>query len=304
MSKYDLMTVAEGAGNSYEDAHNMVDADRHELDMAYAFDGISAAKSNGYSLLDFKQVFTKWDSVFADKGWLSIFLANHDQARLVSRFGNDSPEFREASSKMLSTFLLTMRGTPYYYNGDELGMSNAGFTKISDFRDMATLNEYKHQKASGADTAKYLKEIEFSSRDNSRTPFQWDNTPNAGFTTGIPWIKINPNYTTINVAAEEKDPNSCLNYFRKLTKLRKDNLALVYGKYTLLDKDNSNVYAYTRALDGKTMLILLNFTGQTAPVNSGFVNGKLLLDNYGDKQTKSAVKGELRAYEAVVYEVE
>jgi oligo-1,6-glucosidase len=304
ISKYDLMTVAEGAGNSYEDAHNMVDADRHELDMAYAFDGIDIAKSNGYSLLHFKDTFTKWDSIFADKGWLSIFLANHDQARLVSRFGNDSPEFRDLSSKMLSTFILTMRGTPYYYNGDELGMTNAGFNNIGEFRDMATLNDYRNKKNNGADTIKLLKEITFSSRDNGRTPFQWDNTANAGFTKGTPWLKVNPNYTTINVAAEEKDPNSCLNYFRKLTKLRKDNLVLVYGKYTLLDKTNPDVYAYTRELKGKKMLVVLNFTSKTAQVNTGLegTNGKVVLDNYGDRQG-ATVKGELRAYEAVVYEL-
>jgi len=302
LSKYNMMSVAEGAGNSYEDAHDMVDANRHELSMAYAFDGIDIAKSNGYSLLHFKEVFSKWDSIFADKGWLSVFLANHDQARLVSRFGNDSPEFRELSSKMLSTFLLTMRGTPYYYNGDELGMTNAGFTKISDFKDMATLNDYKYQKNKGADTTKLLKEIEFSSRDNGRTPFQWDNSVNAGFTKGTPWLKVNPNYTTINAAAEEKDPNSCLNYFRKLTKLRKDNLVLVYGKYTLLDKVNPDVYAYTREFNGKKVLVMLNFTSKTTQVNTSLGSGaKIMLDNYGD--TGVVTKTTLRPYEALVCEV-
>ena len=150
-SKYDVMSVAEGAGNSFEDAHNLVDADRNELNMAYAFEGVDIAKPEGYSLLHFKEVFSRWDSAFAKKGWLSIFLANHDQARLVSRFGNDSPAFRELSSKMLTTFIMTMRGTPYYYNGDELGMTNAGFDKIEDYRDMPTLNEYQHQKNTGGD---------------------------------------------------------------------------------------------------------------------------------------------------------
>jgi len=303
LSKYDLMTVAEGAGNTLEDAHDMVDADRHELDMAYAFDGIDIAKSSGYSVMKFKQVFSKWDSVFAEKGWLSIFLANHDQARLVSRFGNDSPEFRELSSKMLSTFLMTMRGTPYYYNGDELGMNNPGFTKIGQYRDMATLNEYRNQKNHGVDTAAYLKEIGFSSRDNGRTPFQWDATKNAGFTSGMPWIEVNPNYKTINAAAQEKDPNSCLNYFRKLTRLRKDNLVLVYGKYTLLDKDNRSVYAYTRELNGKKMLVMLNFTSKDGVVNTAFgsAEARLLLSNYGD--TIQTVKTKLKPYEALVYEL-
>ena len=147
LSKYDVMSVAEGAGNTFEDAHDLVDADRHELNMAYAFEGVDIANDpKGYSLLHFKEVFSKWDSVFAEKGWLSIFLANHDQARMVTRFGNDSPEFRDISSKMLTTFILAMRGTPYYYNGDELGMTNIRFDKIDDYRDMSMLNEYQYQK--------------------------------------------------------------------------------------------------------------------------------------------------------------
>ncbi len=184
LSRYNVMSVAEGAGNSFEDAHELVDADRKELNMAYAFDGVDMAKMEGYSLLHFKEVFSRWDSAFAQNGWLSIFLSNHDQARLVSRFGNDSPAFRVPSAKMLATFLLTMRGTPYYYNGDELGMTNVGFKKISEYRDMSMLNEYQHQKDIHADTIAFLKEKSFDSRDNGRTPFQWNRQKNAGFTTG------------------------------------------------------------------------------------------------------------------------
>jgi oligo-1,6-glucosidase len=301
LSKYDVMSVAEGAGNTNEDAHNMVDADRHELNMAYAFDGVDLAKPEGYSVLRLKEIFTRWDSTFAEKGWLSIFLANHDQARLVSRFGNDSPEFRDVSSKMLSTFIMTMRGTPYFYNGDELGMTNAGFTKIDEYRDVQTLNEYQHQKSLGADMDKFLKQKSFESRDNSRTPFQWDATENAGFTTGTPWLQVNKNYKTINEAAEEKDINSVLNYFRKIVKFRKDNLAMVYGKYTLLDKSNPDTYAYTREMDGKKFLVLLNFTAKNATANTGidFKNATALIGNY----VKLSVDGTLKPYEAVVYQL-
>ncbi|MDF2432243.1 MAG: oligo,6-glucosidase [Mucilaginibacter sp.] len=308
LSRYNVMSVAEGAGNTYEDAHNMVDAGRHELNMAYAFDGVGIARSKGYSLLHFKAVFSKWDSVFAEKGWVSIFLANHDQARLVSRFGNPTPAFRDLSSKMLTTFILTMRGTPYYYNGDELGMTNPGFTKIEDYRDVQTLNEYHHQQNIGSDMTVFMKEIAFSSRDNGRTPFQWDGSKNAGFTTGTPWIKVNPNYTVINAAKEEEDPNSCLNYFRKAIKLRKDNLALVYGKYTLLDKSNPNVYAYTREMNGKKLLILLNFSNTAAKAATTYngANAKLLLNNYDNKVVNalSKVNTELRPYEAVIYQLQ
>jgi oligo-1,6-glucosidase len=301
LSKYDVMSVAEGAGNTMEDAHNLVDANRHELNMAYAFDGVGVARPKGYSVVHFKEVFSRWDSAFADKGWISIFLANHDQARLVSRFGNDSPQFRDVSSKMLTTFIMTMRGTPFYYNGDELGMTNAGFTKIEDYRDVQTLNEYKHQESIGADMKKYLKLIAFESRDNGRTPFQWDSSPNAGFTTGTPWIQVNKNYKTINAAEEEKDPNSVLNYFRKIVKLRKDNLVLVYGKYTLLDKQNPDTYSYTRELDGKKLLVLLNFKSKIAATHTGInmSKAKILAGNY-DRPSKN---GTLKPYEAVVYEL-
>lgn len=300
-AKYDVMSVAEGAGNSFEDAHNLVDANRHELNMAYAFEGVDIAKPEGYSLLYFKEVFGRWDSAFAANGWLSIFLANHDQARLVSRFGNDSAAFRALSSKMLATFVMTMRGTPYWYNGDELGMTNAGFKEIENYRDMQTLNEYQHQKDIGGNVNKFMERIQFESRDNGRTPFQWDTTFNAGFTTGTPWISVNENYKTVNAAAQEKDANSVLNYFRSMVKLRKENPVLVYGKYTLLDEKNPDVYAYTRELNGKKLLMLLNFKSKTAAANTGFdlSKAKLLISNY-----TTPSKGEtLQPYEIAVYDL-
>ena len=302
LSKYDVMSVAEGAGNTFEDAHDLVDADRHELNMAYAFEGVDIANDpKGYSLLHFKEIFSKWDSVFAEKGWLSIFLANHDQARMVTRFGNDTPEFRDVSSKMLTTFILTMRGTPYYYNGDELGMTNIRFDKIEDYRDMSTLNEYQYQKNTGGDLQQFMEKIKFSCRDNGRTPFQWDSSSNAGFTSGMPWIKVNPNYKTLNQTAQEKDQNSCLNYFRKMTTLRNKYDVLAYGKYTLLDENNPDVYAYTRELDGKKLLVLLNFKSVPASVNIGIdlSKTKVLIDNY----TTASIDGTLKAYEAVIFEL-
>ncbi len=307
-SKYDVMSVAEGAGKTFEDAHNLVDENRHELNMAYAFDGVDVAKMEGYSPLHFKEVFSRWDSAFEKDGWLSIFLANHDQARMVSRFGNDKPEFRELSSKLLSTFIMTMRGTPYYYNGDELGMTNAGFTNISDYKDMPTLNEYQHQKSIGGDLDKFMRRIQFECRDNGRTPFQWDKTKNAGFSTGTPWLKVNPNYEAINEATQDKDPNSCLNYFRKLTELRKTNLALVYGKYALVDKNNSKVYAFIRESDVEKLLIILNFSDSNSEVDTqlNLSAAKLLLSNYMDALAGNEVKGHitLRPYEAIIYKLD
>jgi oligo-1,6-glucosidase len=302
ISKYDIMTVAEGAGSTLEDAHALVDPDRHELSMAYSFEGINLGHgSPDYSLLDFKKVYSKWDSAFAEKGWLSIFLANHDQPRMVSHWGNDSPAFRAVSSKMLTTFIMTMRGTPYYYNGDEIGMRNIRFDKIEDYRDIATINKYKEVQHKGGDLKAFLQEQQQTSRDNSRTPFQWDSTANAGFTTGTPWIKVNPDYASVNADAQEKDPQSILNYFRRAVQLRKDNLVLIYGKYTLLDKDNPDVYAYTREGYGKKMLILLNFRDRPATAATGIdlTHVSLLLDNYPDPPAGAV----LRPYEARVYEI-
>jgi oligo-1,6-glucosidase len=300
-SKYDVFSVAEGAGNTMQDAHELVDADRKELHMAYPFEAVDIAKKDGYSLLHFKQVFSKWDSNFATKGWLSIFLANHDQARMVSRFGNDKPEFRELSNKMLNTFILSMRGTPYCYNGDELAMSNAYFNKIEDYNDVATLNEYQYQKNNGGDLNKFMQNVMFTCRDNGRTPFHWDNTTNAGFTTGTPWLKVNPNYTTINVAVQNPDANSPLNYFKKLTALRKNNRALIYGAYQIIDKDNPSVYAYTRAYEGKQFLVVLNFTNKPAKVKLGIniTNAKVAISNYSNPFVNSI----LQPYEAIIFEL-
>ena len=299
-SKYNVMSVAEGAGNSFADAHNLVDESRKELNMAYAFEGVDIAKAEGYSIPLFKKVFTKWDSAFTNKGWISIFLANHDQARMVSRFGNDSAAYRDLSAKMLNTFILSMRGTPYLYNGDELAMTNAGFSKINDYRDMATLNEYQNQLNKKGNIPAFLNRLQFECRDNGRTPFQWDNSVNAGFSTGAPWIQVNKNYTSINAADQEKDSSSVLNYVKKMIQIRKSNQVLVYGIYNLIDKDNPTVYAYTREWKGMKMLVLLNFSNQTSKVNTGLnlAKAKPLIQNY------SNLNGEtLQPYEAVIYQL-
>ena len=277
LSKYDVMTLAEGAGTTKATAMKLVDPDRHELDMSYHFEGVSLGylpnefkqmDPNGYKLTEFKKIYSDWDSVFANKGWGTIYLGNHDQPRMLTRWGNDAPEYQVASSKMLTTFLLTMRGTPFYYFGDELGMNNIKFEKIEDYKDIESIAMYGQIKAKGGDLQHFLNGQKIGARDNGRTPFQWDSTANAGFTTGTPWIKINDNKKVINVATEEKDANSPLQYFRKIVKLRKDNKdILVYGKYILLDKDNPDVYAYTREANGEKVLVLLSFSKKGGTFN-------------------------------------
>jgi oligo-1,6-glucosidase len=277
--------------------------------MGYHFDGTNLGyvpgyfkKMGPYSLLDFKKIYSDWDAVYDTKGWGTIYLGNHDQPRMVSRWGNDSPEFRGLSSKMLTTFLLSMKGTPYYYNGDELGMTNIKFDKIEDYRDIETLAEYEKLKLAGGDLKQFIEDQKTGgARDNGRTPFQWDATKNAGFTSGEPWLKVNNNHVVLNAATEEKDPNSELNYFRKMVKLRKNNLTLVYGKYNLVDSENKNVYAYTRELNGEKLLILLNFSAQKATVKTGLdtKKAKLLITNYGGKSSTT----EVRPYEASIFKL-
>ena len=303
-SKYDIMTVAEGAGSTPEDAMLFVDPDRKELDMAYHFESVDIGKHiNDFGLVKYKDIFSRYDETFKDKGWLSIFLANHDQPRMVSKFGNDTPKFREISSKMLSTFIMTMRGTPYYYSGDELGMTNIRFDSITDYHDVDTRNKYIGLKNKGGDLKAFLEGQKQTSRENGRTPFQWDTTKNAGFTTGNPWLKVNPNYNIINAETQEKNPNSTLNYFRALVQLRKKEPVLVYGKYTLLDRENPNVFAYSRELKEKKVLVLLNFSDKQSSFNIEILTSKskIILDNYTN--TKNLKKHILRPYEAVIIEL-
>ncbi len=304
LSKYNVFAVSEGAGSTFEDAHSLVDADRKELQMAYHFEGMDVGNSlEGYKLSEFKEVYTKWDSAFAKKGWLSIFLANHDVPRMVSKFGNDSSAFRAVSSKMLNTFILTMRGTPYCYYGDEIGMTNIGFDSISQYRDIAAINGYEKAKSQGADLDAYMAELKFLSRDNGRTPMQWDTTAHAGFTTGDPWLPVNKNYKTVNVAVEQKDPNSCLNYFRKIVQLRRDNPVFVYGEYNLLLPGHEQLYAYTRSLGEQQVLVVLNFSEKPATAILPLGDSpELMINNYPELD-RSASTVLLKPYQALVFNI-
>ena len=303
---YHVFAVSEGAGSTFQDAHDLVDEDRKELQMAYHFDYVSLSRTPaGYTLAEFKEVFTKWDEAFADEGWLAIFLSNHDQARMVNRFGNASPEFRRVSSQMLNTFLLSMRGTTYTYYGDELGMTNIDMPKIEEYVDVSAIGEYGMAKKRGENMEEFMKVLNYNSRENGRTPMQWDDSENAGFTTGKPWKRVNENYSEINVAQQEKDPNSVLNHFRRMVKIRKENDVLVYGAYQLLDKDNEEVYSYTRTLNDKKVLILLNFTDHEAKVSLPEAKAivDILINNYdGFINNDGAVI--LKPYQAVLASIE
>ncbi|MDP5044547.1 MAG: alpha-glucosidase [Leeuwenhoekiella sp.] len=303
-SNYDIMTVAEGAGRTLQEAHDLVDADRKEINMAYAFDAVDIPKVDGYKLADFKDMFSKWDSSFAKKGWISIFLSNHDQARMVNRYASDSIPFRAASAKMLNTFILSMRGTPYCYFGDELGMTNNPKLKeIEDYKDIAAVNGYKKAKSEGEDIDEYMRNLRFGSRDHGRTPMQWDASENSGFTTGNPWLPLNPNYTSVNVQHEAGDSDSVLNHFKSMTALRTTNEILIYGDYDLVQKEHPQIYAYTRTLGNKQMLVLLNFSETDSAIElenlSDFT--RTAINNYSElNQIENKLT--LKPFQAVILE--
>ena len=274
LQHYDIATIAETPGIEKSEALLFVGEERQELTMLYHFEGMGIGydKSgfkrpdpNGMRLTEFKKLYTDWDKVFEEAGWGTIYLGNHDQPRMLTRWASDAPEYRVAASKLLMTFLLTMRATPIFYNGDELGMSNIKFESIQDYRDIESLSMYQYLQSQNADLAQFLRDQQFGARDNSRTPFQWDATPNAGFTTADPWIRVNPDHLYVNYEAQEADSNSPLNYFRKLTSLRKEHPVLVYGKYTLYDAAHEQVYSYTRTDEHSVLVIILNFSKELIP---------------------------------------
>jgi oligo-1,6-glucosidase len=305
LSKYNVMTVAEGAGRNTTEAMLFVDPARKELDMTYTFEGTGVGSdADTYKLTDLKRVFTHWDSAFAQKGWQAIDLGNHDQPRMVSKFGDDRPAYRAASAKLLNTFLLTMRGTPYCYNGDELGMTNSQFKGIADYRDVAARNAYALLRQQHGNEAAFFHNLARFSRDNSRTPFQWDSTKHAGFTTGAPWLMVNPNYTALNEATQDKDPNSTLNHFRRAIDLRKQHKVLVYGQYQLLDAANPRIYAYTRTQGPEKVLVVLNFSAQARSwaLPAGLtVAGQPWLNNYPALAATASLA--LQPWQAVVLPV-
>ncbi len=314
LGKYDVVSVGEGSAVRIKDISKFVNPKRHELNLLYHF-GPSEIRNHttadspdsgvNYSLISLKKMFSDSDKA-TGKGWPSIYLGNHDQPRMVTRFGSDQPEFHALSSKMLCTFLLTMRGTPFWFAGDEIGISNIKFETIEDYNDISTRNAYKYINKAGGDTKAFLEEQKQIARDNARTPMQWDHTANAGFTSGKPWLKVNPNHETYNVADEEKDPESILNYFKKTIRLRKSNDALIYGNYHLLDPANERVYTYTRETSNQKFLVTLNFSPQTAKTSCGIdlQNAKIILNNYPvSEQPDLKEFVVLRPFEAIVYQL-
>ncbi|MDI3548503.1 MAG: oligo,6-glucosidase [Halanaerobiales bacterium] len=310
LSHYDIMTVGETPGVTPEIARKYVDFDRNELNMLFHFELMEIDrqstkwKPRKWRLTELKEIFTKWYEGLKEKGWNSLYMSNHDQPRMVSRFGDDR-KYRVESAKMLATLLHTLPGTPYIYQGEEIGMTNVAFETIADYRDIETLNWYREKKKEGVPEEKIMAAIHRTSRDNARTPVQWDDSPNAGFTGGVPWIKVNPNYKEINVSRALKDPDSIFYYYRKLIKLRKENPVIVYGDYKLILAEDENIYAYLRRLENDSLLVILNFFTRPArfhlPEDIEYGDKELLISNYPVEKNEGIREIPLRPYEARIY---
>ncbi|GAA0872869.1 oligo-1,6-glucosidase [Gangjinia marincola] len=298
LSKYDIMTVGEGPGIDLENGPLYVNEDREELNMVFHFDHMFI--DNGplgkydpvaVNLPRFKKVFSDWDKRLHPKGWGSIFLGNHDFSRMVSRFGNDG-EYRTQSAKLLAALLLTLRGTPYIYQGDEIGMTNVAFSTIDDYNDVETVNAWKEAEASGRDMKKFLNGVHRQSRDNARTPMQWDASAYAGFSDHKPWLQINPNYKSVNVAAAEDSVDSILQFYKEMISLRKEYSTLVYGDFKDLAPEHLQLFVYVRKDEAAEFLILHNFSEEevTWPDMPKLDQYKLLKSNYASAEASKTLQ--------------
>ena len=305
----DLLTVGETWGATPDVAKLYSNPGRKELSMVFQFEHIGLDQIEGkekwdvksLELLDLKKVLSKWQTELEGQGWNSLFWNNHDLPRIVSRWGNDK-EYRIESAKMLATLLHGMKGTPYIYQGEELGMTNVRFDDINDYNDIESLNMYKDRLSKGYSHNEIMESIYAKGRDNARTPMQWDDSENAGFTTGTPWLAVNKNYDKINAKQCLQDENSIFNHYKKLIDIRKNNDTIIYGDYKLLCEDDENIFAYVRELNGDKILVVCNFYDKDVEFKfeGDFNYSKVLLSNYNDS-SKMIEKLKLRPYEAVMY---
>ena len=285
----ELLTVGEMPGVTVDEARLFTDPRRAEVDMVFQFEHVSLDQGatkwdlTEFRLRDLKASFGRWQAGLADTGWNSLYWNNHDQPRVVSRFGDDGA-FRVEAAKMLATVLHLHRGTPYVYQGEELGMTNAPFAAITDFRDIESVNHYAEAVAAGAEPAQVLASLRAMSRDNARTPVQWDDSPHSGFTVGTPWIPVNPNHEAINAAAARADPDSVFHHYRKLIDLRHAEPVIVVGEFRMLLPDDEDIYAFVRRLGDVEMLVLGNFSGAEVradvPDADSWAAAELVLGNY------------------------
>jgi oligo-1,6-glucosidase len=312
LSKYDDMSVGEATGTTLAQTGNLVDDRRHELNMIFNFDAIKLGRSDfglsklgAWSLPELKAIYDSHASVLTKHDWDTVFLSNHDNPRIVSTFGDDSPAMRVPSAKLFETMILTLRGTPFLFEGDELGMTDFPFKTLADYDDIAVKNAYKALVDTGKISSQdFLASEAKVTRDNARTPMQWDSTPQAGFTTSThPWLAVNPNYEQINAAQEESDPASVLNYVRALIALRAHTQAFVYGDFDDIDPQHPHVFAYTRTLGTQKYLIVENFSSTpiTYTLPNNLTAGKLLLSDIPTSHQANTTTLNLAPWESRIY---
>ena len=308
-SNYDIMTVGEANGVKAEDAETWVGEEEGIFNMIFQFEHLDlwgTSVEGGLDLSELKAVLTKWQKALDGIGWNALFLENHDQPRSVSTWGN-SEEYLDKSAKGLAAFYFLMQGTPFIYQGQEIGMTNVQFNDIEDYDDVAIKNLYKEEIEKGTPHEEVMKVIWKNGRDNSRTPMQWDDSANAGFSSGTPWMKVNPNYKEINVENQLKDQGSIYHFYKKLIKLRKDHEVFIYGSYDLLLEDHPQIFAYERSLGEEKMIVMTNLFDKTVDYEMPDVladsSGKVLLSNYDKAGQGSLREGSLRPYETVIYQL-
>ncbi|MEF2966379.1 alpha-glucosidase [Paenibacillus sp. M1] len=309
--KYDIVTVGEASGVSASEADLWVGEQSGKFDMIFQFEHMGLwqkSLDNGLDLPQLKETLTAWQKGLEGVGWNALFLENHDQPRSVSTWGDDGA-YWDKSAKALATMYFLMQGTPFIYQGQEIGMTNVQFPMIEDYNDVSMRNWYEIEKANGKSHDEIMPVIWKNGRDNSRTPMQWDDSVNAGFTSGQPWFGVNPNYKEINVEQAMKDPDSIYHYFKRLIRLRKAHEVSVYGTYDLILPDHETVYAYTRTLGGEQLLVLVNMFAEEAEFELpgelavAVPSAELLLSNYAAEQGEQASCSSLKPYEARVYRI-
>ena len=309
LNNADTITVGECSGVTLEEAKKYARSDEKELNMVFQFEHMdvdSDEKAGKWTtrkmdLRNLKKILTRWQKGLQDIAWNSLYWENHDQPRSVSRFGNDSDEYREISAKMLATCIHMMQGTPYVYQGEELGMTNCPFNTLDNFRDLESINAFHELTEQGKMTEEnMMAAIGYKGRDNARTPMQWDDSAYAGFSTANPWIMVNPNYTKINAKDQINREDSVFKYYQKLIKLRHESELIVYGTYDLILDDDKDIYAYIRTLGDEKLIVYCNFSENTREVElpEEFTNGKVLISNYIDAKVNHKIT--LRPYEAIV----
>ncbi|PRR82727.1 Oligo-1,6-glucosidase [Clostridium vincentii] len=306
--KYDRFTIAEASGVNKDDLKKWTGNENGKFSMIFQFEHMNLWENDNFKkplLIDLKNILSRWQDTIYKDGWIALFLENHDLTRIVSKLGDEKKYWKE-SAKALALMYFMQMGTPFIYQGQEIGMTNADYNSINDFDDVVTLYKYKESIENGIPEGEALALVKATARDNSRTPMQWNSKDDGGFTTGTPWIKVNENYKRINVEDELKDDDSILNFYKEMIKIRKENRTLIYGKYNLILREHDKIYAYTRTLNNEKYIIITNLSEENVKFDYEEEKLKykgLLLSNYKIYEHEDVTDFILRPYEARIYKL-